>query len=96
VNDDKYGSICILLHADIQLEQHYLLKMHYFFTVCFGLCCQKSFVHRCMSLFLGFQFYSIDLPVCFMPIACGYFYYYCFLVQFEIRNGDFSRNYFAV
>ena len=24
---DKYGSICILLHVDIQLDQHYLLKM---------------------------------------------------------------------
>jgi hypothetical protein len=24
---DKYGSTCILLHADIQLVQHHLLKM---------------------------------------------------------------------
>jgi hypothetical protein len=24
---DKYGSICILLHANIQLDQHHLLKM---------------------------------------------------------------------
>jgi hypothetical protein len=27
VQGDRCGSICILLHADIQLEQHHLLKM---------------------------------------------------------------------
>jgi hypothetical protein len=27
VQGDSYGSICILLHADCQLNQHYLLKM---------------------------------------------------------------------
>ena len=27
VQDDKYRSICIFLHVDIQLEQHHLLKM---------------------------------------------------------------------
>jgi hypothetical protein len=26
VQGDEYGSICILLHADIQLDQHHLLK----------------------------------------------------------------------
>ena len=31
VQGDKYGSICILLHADIQLDQHHLLKMLSFF-----------------------------------------------------------------
>jgi uncharacterized membrane protein YwaF len=31
VQGDKYGSICILLHADMQLDQHHLLKMLSFF-----------------------------------------------------------------
>jgi hypothetical protein len=31
VQGDRYISICILLHADIQLEQHYLLKTLSFF-----------------------------------------------------------------
>ena len=31
VQDEKYGSMCILLHADIQLDQHHLLKMLSFF-----------------------------------------------------------------
>jgi hypothetical protein len=26
VQGDKYGTICILLHADIQLDEHHLLK----------------------------------------------------------------------
>jgi hypothetical protein len=28
------------------------------------LLCQRSSDHRCMGLFLGLQFYSIDLPAC--------------------------------
>ena len=28
---DRYGSVCILLHVDIQLYQHHLLKMLSFF-----------------------------------------------------------------
>jgi hypothetical protein len=33
VQGDKYGSICILPHADIQLDQHYLSKMFSFFPL---------------------------------------------------------------
>ena len=31
VQGDKYGSMCILLHEDIQLDRHNLLKMLSFF-----------------------------------------------------------------
>jgi hypothetical protein len=31
VQDDRYGSICIRLHTDIQLYKHYLLKKLSFF-----------------------------------------------------------------
>jgi hypothetical protein len=27
---DGYGSLCVLLHADIQLDQHHLLKIPFF------------------------------------------------------------------
>ena len=37
VQGDKYGSICILLHADIQLDQHQLFKMLSFSIVWFWL-----------------------------------------------------------
>jgi hypothetical protein len=33
VQGDKNGSICILLHADRQLNQHHLLKMLSFFPL---------------------------------------------------------------
>ncbi|EDL26336.1 mCG146360 [Mus musculus] len=33
VQGDKSGSICILLHADRQLNQHHLLKMRSFFPL---------------------------------------------------------------
>jgi hypothetical protein len=34
VQGERYGSICILLNADIQLDQHRLLKMLSFFFHC--------------------------------------------------------------
>ena len=33
VQGDKYGSICILLHADIHLEQQHLFKVFSFFSI---------------------------------------------------------------
>ena len=59
---DKYRCICILLQADIQFDQHYLLKMlSYFLLSNFG-----YFVkNKCVDLFLGLIFNSIDQPVCF-------------------------------
>ena len=64
VQGDKNRSICILLPADLQLDQHHLLKMLSFSTVWFWLLYQRSSNHRCVGLFLDLQFYSIDLPVC--------------------------------
>jgi hypothetical protein len=42
VQDDNYGSICIFLHADIQLDQLHFLKMLSFSIVWFWLLYQKS------------------------------------------------------
>jgi hypothetical protein len=66
-----YGSIWILQYADIQLDQHHLLKMLPSFIVWFCLLCQKSGVHKCVCvcvcvcLFQGLWFYFIDQPVTF-------------------------------
>jgi hypothetical protein len=51
VQGDTYGSICILLHADRQLDQDSLLKMLSFSTVWFWLLCQRSSVHRYVVVF---------------------------------------------
>jgi hypothetical protein len=34
IQGDRYGTICILLHTDIQLDQNHLLKMLSFFPLC--------------------------------------------------------------
>jgi hypothetical protein len=65
VQEDKNGSIRILLHDTCQLSQHHLLKMLSFFPLDgFKIPCQRSNDHKCVGSFLGLQFYSIDLPVC--------------------------------
>ena len=61
---DKDGSICILLHVDIQFVQQHLLEM-LFSTVCFWLLYKKSSAQRYVCLFLGLQFNFIDQCVCF-------------------------------
>jgi hypothetical protein len=65
IQGNKYGSICILLHADIHLSQHHLLKTLSFSIVWFWLLCQKSSVHMYVLLFLGLWFNCIDQPVWF-------------------------------
>ena len=60
VQGDKYGSIFILLHTDSQLDQHHLLKMLFIILASLS----KSSDHKCVVLFLGLQFYSIDQHVC--------------------------------
>jgi hypothetical protein len=56
-----------------------------------------------MGLFPGLSFYSIDQPVCFYAntmfcfvLFVCLFYYYCSVVQLEIRDGDTSRSSFIV
>jgi hypothetical protein len=48
VQGNGYLSVYILLYADIQLDQHHLLKMLSFFIVSFWLLYQKSGIHRCV------------------------------------------------
>ena len=64
VQRDKSGFVCILLHADLQLNQHYLLKIPMFLHWMVLLLCQRSSHYRCVVPFLSLHFYSIDLPAC--------------------------------
>ena len=65
VQGDKYGSICILLHADIQCEKASFVEVAIFSTVYLWLLYKVSGVHRYVDLCLGLQFYSINQDVCF-------------------------------
>jgi hypothetical protein len=58
VQGDKCGSIFILLHTDSQLDEHHILKTLSFFHCIFLLSLSSD--HKCVVLFLGLQFYSID------------------------------------
>jgi hypothetical protein len=78
VQGDRYGPICIVLHADIQLIKHHLLKVISVFHCMVLPSLSKIKFHRCVGLFQGLWFDSIDLSVP-IPIPC-WFYYYCSVV----------------
>jgi hypothetical protein len=88
VQEDKNGSICIFLHVDRQLTQHYLLKMLSFlhwkpFS---------SFVKDQVSIGVWVHFWVFSfIPLIYLsvtvPIPCR-FYQYCSVVQLEVWNGD--------
>jgi hypothetical protein len=88
---DNNESRCILLHADIQLEQHHLLKMLSFFrTVWFVPSLSKINCPQICVYFWVFNFIpSINLSVS-VPIPYS-FYHYCSVVQFDVRDGDSTR-----
>ena len=88
--DDKYGSTCILLHEEFQLDQQHWLKILPFLTLA---SCQKSSVCWCVGL-LGVQLDSIDQPF-YIQIQCS-FYKYCFAVQVELGHGDTFRSSFFI
>jgi hypothetical protein len=73
VQGDKYGSICILLHAGIQSDQHHLLKMLSFFY-CTVLTSLSMIVCRCVGLFHSLWFYSTDQPVVSIPMPYSFYY----------------------
>ena len=63
---DRYGSTCILLHADIQLRQYHLLRMLSFFPLSnFSFFAKnKVFIEVWINFRdFNFKFYSISQPV---------------------------------
>jgi hypothetical protein len=88
VQGNKYGSICILLHADIQLDQHSLLQVLSFFH--YMVLASLSEI-KCPWVFgstSGSSFNSIDQPVCFyantmwflLLFLCSMFAVDCFYI----------------
>jgi hypothetical protein len=95
VQGDKCGSIFILLHTDYQLD-------HTIYWICF---CFSLFgfgfiikYQVSISVWVYFWFFNsiplINLSVS-VPIPCG-LYHYCFVVQLEVRSGDFPGSSFIV
>ena len=62
LQDDRYGHTCILLHANIQIDQYHLLKMPSFFHCRFLTSLSKTNVHRYVGLCQGLLFhYNCEL-----------------------------------
>jgi len=94
VQGNRYGSISLILHADIRLDLHHFFWRCFLSSVVwFLLHCQISSVCTCVDLFLGPRFNSIDQPV-FMSIQC--YFYYCSMALPEMRNGNISKSSFIV
>ena len=55
----------ILLLIAVQFSQHHLLKTLSFLIVYSCLLCHRLMDHKCLGLFLGSLFCSIDLCFCF-------------------------------
>jgi hypothetical protein len=96
VRGDKIGSIHILLHANRQLSQHYLLKMLSFFP----LYSFSSFVKDQVTIGVWVHFWIFNsIPLTYLsvivPVPCS-FYLNCSVVQLEVRHGNYTRGSFIV
>jgi hypothetical protein len=83
VQGDKNGLNCSLLHADLQLNQHNLVKMLSFFPLG-GF---TSFAKYLVTIGVWIHFWVFNsVPLIFLPvpIPCS-FYHYCSAIQLEVR-----------
>ena len=65
VQGDKYGSIFIFSTYQQPVRPSSFVEDAFFFPLyVFHFLCQRSSDGKCVVLFLGLQFYSIDQPVC--------------------------------
>ena len=108
VQGEKNGEICICLHVDHQLNQHYLLKMLSSPLDGFSFFLKNQLT---TGVWVRFWFFNcillIFLPVS-LSISCSFFfvlffvclfvcfYHDCSVIQLEVRNGDSPRSSFFI
>ena len=81
----RMGSNFFYFHVTVQHSQHHLLKRLSFFPL-YILASFTKLDGRCVGLFLGYLFCSIDPYVCFVPIS--HCFDYCTLIVFsEVWKG---------
>jgi len=96
VHGEKYGSIFIVLHTDIQLDQHHLLKMFSFFHCVFLASLSKMKCCICVWFYF-WTFHSIPLINLSVSVPISFsFYHYCTVVELEVRDGDSTSHSFIV
>ena len=98
MQDDRYGSIFIFLQAAFWSDQEHLLKLLSFFSVYFWLFCQNKYVEylfpQICRITSGFLIWLIHLTVFMANLFC--FYYYSYIIQPEIWDGDTSNSSFII
>jgi hypothetical protein len=95
VHGDKNGSICILLHAYCQLNQHRLLKM----LSSFPLDGFTFFIQDQVTLGVRVLWFFNAIPLIYLLVSIPIlysFYHYCSIVQLEVRDGNCPRSSFIV
>ena len=96
VHGDRYGTISILLHVDIQFCVHHLLKMLSFFHFIILASFFKNglFIDIWINIWIFDLIPLVNLSV-FMTIpSC--FHYCSSLIELDVRDGDASRSSFIV
>ena len=95
VQGDKNGSICILLHTDLQLSQHHLLKICLFFSPLDGF---LSLLKDEVTIGVWVHFWVFNsIPLIYLSVSVSVpcrFYHNCSVVQLEVRHGDSIRGSF--
>jgi hypothetical protein len=91
----KYGSISILLHLDIQLDQHHLLSFFFFFYCMVLTSLFKNQVTLDVWVYYWvFSLIPLIIFSVFMPMPQSF--YYCPMVLLEFRDGESFRSYFII
>ena len=89
VQGDRYGSICILLYTDIQLDEHYLLKILSFLHCVFWALSNIKwpFVKFCMHLQLDSVYQCVHFYTNIIFLLLLYFF-----KIFKIREDNISES----
>jgi hypothetical protein len=97
VQGDRNRSICILLHANCQLNQYHMLKMlsHPPTPARHWMVLAPLSKIKCVSSFWVFNSIPLIYQTVTVPIPCS-FYHSCSVVQLEVRDGDSTRSAFIV
>ena len=89
MHGNRYGSIFLLLHDDIQLCQHHLLNFFSFYIFCFFVK-NQVFIGVWINIWVS-DLVPLVLLFVLMPMP-GCFQYCSSVVEFEVKDCDASRS----
>ena len=90
VSGVRWCSNLIVLYVAVQFSQHHLLKTLSSLYCIFFLLCYRLINHRCMGLFLGSLFCSIDLCVCSCASTVLFWLLYLCIIVWKLGGWYFQ------